>query len=124
MKRILVCGGRDYTDQERVFRILDKALDTFKEVIIIQGGATGADTCAKNWALSRGMLYDEYPAEWDRFGKRAGYIRNALMIDVGKPELVIVFPGGKGTDMMAKLAVDAGIQTFRIPNESMKEDTQ
>ena len=114
MKRILVCGGRDYKDQERVFKVLDKALEAFKELHIIEGGAPGADTCAKNWSLSRGITFDEYPAEWERFGKRAGYIRNAMMLDVGKPDLVIAFPGGKGTRMMIDLAKKANVNVREI----------
>ena len=104
MKRILVCGGRDYKDQEKVFDVLDKALDAFKEVHIIEGGATGADTFAKEWAESRSILYDEYPADWNKYYKRAGYIRNVQMLNEGKPDLVIAFPGDVGTKMMTDLA--------------------
>lgn len=114
MKRILVCGGRDYTDQRRVFEILDKALDAFKEVFIIQGGANGADLCAKMWAESRGIKYDEYPADWAKLGKRAGFVRNVQMLNEGKPDLVIAFPGGKGTRMMIDLANKANVNVREI----------
>ena len=104
MKRILVCGGRDYKDHRRVFEILDKALKAFGEVHIIEGGADGADTCARMWAESRGITYSEYPADWKKLGKRAGYVWNVQMLNEGKPDLVVAFPGGPGTEMMMKLA--------------------
>lgn len=114
MRRILVCGGRDFTDQERAFKILDQSLKTFKEVHLIQGGASGADLCAKNWALSRGIEFTEYPAEWDKYGKRAGYIRNTQMLNEGKPDIVVAFPGGKGTQMMINLAKAANVHVIEV----------
>lgn len=114
MKRILVCGGRGYNDQRKVFEVLDKALLAFKDVFIIQGGAIGADTAARRWAEDRSVQYEEYPADWERYGKRAGYIRNVLMLEAGQPDLVIAFPGGNGTKMMIDLAKKANVNVREI----------
>jgi hypothetical protein len=114
--RILVCGGRDFTDFEWMNFKLSQWIDFQpKEVVypltIIHGGARGADSLAGYWAKKFGYACEEYPADWNRYGKRAGPIRNAQMIREGKPDVVIAFPGGAGTMNMISQAVRAGIPT-------------
>jgi hypothetical protein len=110
--RILVCGGRDYNDDEMVRKVLLQYFS--KDLTIIQGEARGADYLAKMWAKNYGVEYESYPADWDKYGKRAGFIRNGQMLTEGKPDLVIAFPGGKGTEMMIMLAEKAGVPVRRI----------
>ncbi|MDE1874438.1 MAG: DUF2493 domain-containing protein [Candidatus Micrarchaeota archaeon] len=106
-KCILVCGGRDYSDVNRVYRVLDEFYDQYQAIgislRIVAGGATGADTIAENWARDRGVPCKVYPANWALHKKAAGPIRNAQMLKEGKPDLVLAFAGGVGTaDMIAK----------------------
>lgn len=77
-----------------------------KETIthIIQGEATGADTLAMLWAITRKIPHTTFPADWEAYGTAAGAIRNAIMLFDGKPQVVVAFPGGPGTDNMVKLA--------------------
>src|SRR3954463_11816842 len=99
---VLVCGGRSYGDKKAVNDVLDTLSARYGRLTIIQGGANGADRLARWWALRRPSvrLINE-PADWGRYGPAAGPIRNQLMIDEHKPELVIAFPGGNGTaDML------------------------
>lgn len=117
--RVLVCGGRTFND----YAFLDKSLSEVlmgRDVLpltIIQGGARGADWLAADWAERQGVDLEEYPANWDMYGKSAGYIRNAQMLREGKPDLVVAFPGGRGTDMMCELAAKAGVEVVRFyPN--------
>ena len=110
--RILVCGGRDYKDDRRVHEVLAKYFD--KDMTIIEGGANGADRSAQNWAKLYNVKLETFPADWDKYGKRAGFIRNGQMLKEGKPDMVIAFPGGKGTEMMAMLAEKAGVKVVRI----------
>lgn len=122
--RVLVCGGRDFgkcspgwRSPEHIFigEYLDKRLNPDNlplppdGLVIIAGAATGADTAAIDWAVVNWVSFVEYPANWQEYGKRAGYIRNKQMLEEGKPDLVIAFPGGKGTANMVKLARDAGV---------------
>lgn len=111
--RILVCGGREYNDQERVNKILDAAARALADrpVTIIHGNARGADQCADVWAKDRQVQVRPFPADWDTHGKRAGFIRNKQMLDEGKPHAVIAFPGGIGTRMMVGLAKRYNIPT-------------
>lgn len=104
--RILVCGGRDYTDKATVDYTLSEAQRYWfaTEFCIIQGGARGADALAKTWAVHRGICVLTIDANWDMHKNRAGHIRNKWMLDYGKPDCVIVFPGGSGTADMYKQA--------------------
>jgi hypothetical protein len=107
--RVLVCGGREYADQARVNAVLTPLLEQFPDLEIIEGGATGADTCARLWAQHQNVPVQTFPANWKLYGKRAGYIRNVQMLEEGHPDLVIAFPGGPGTGMMVNLADKANV---------------
>jgi hypothetical protein len=120
MKRILVCGGRDFKCREQLFQMLDTLAGVSDEeplgepVVIIHGAARGADSLADEWAVINWQTIEEYKAEWDKYGKRAGYIRNKRMLDEGKPDLVVAFPGGKGTAMMVDIATKAGVKVIKV----------
>lgn len=103
-KVILVCGGRDFNDYKRVCEVLD-SLEFDR---IIHGGARGADMLGDRYAKEKGIERIVYPANWSGLGKRAGYVRNALMLSHGDPDVVVAFPGGRGTKMMKELAEKAG----------------
>jgi hypothetical protein len=112
--RILVCGGRDYTDRARVERILDRVHSERGIAAIIQGAARGADQLAAEWGWDRGVTVCSYAADWQAHGKKAGAIRNQRMIDEGKPSAVIAFPGGTGTADMVRRSRDAGLAVWVI----------
>jgi len=110
--RLLVAGGRNYKDRERVFSEIDSIALNCDDLIIIHGSCpTGADNFADEWALENGVPCDAYPAEWQRYGRSAGPRRNQLMIDQGKPDMALLFPGGRGTKNMFDRLVKAGITT-------------
>lgn len=118
--RILVCGSR-YWDDEKIVHIV---LNGYYEpgVTVIDGMAKGADTFGYTWTQQYGEEYDinseRYPADWEQYGKRAGYLRNVQMLEEGKPDLVLAFSDdlkeSRGTSMMVKLAKDAGVPTYVI----------
>ena len=83
-------------------------------VIIISGHAKGADSLAEQWAKKREVSLEIYPAEWDVYGKSAGFMRNQQMIDEGLPDLVVAFSGGKGTVNMIKLSNQANIPLYNV----------
>lgn len=110
---ILVCGGRDYLDSARVNEVLSK-LHYERTISIIAGGANGADKLAVSWALLNNVPYREFKANWPLHGRKAGSIRNQQMLDEGKPDLVIAFPGGAGTTDMVNRARRAGLPILEI----------
>lgn len=111
--RVLVCGGRDYNDQERVNRALDSVNKKHRVVLVIHGAARGADMCAEQWAKSREVPYVGVPAEWSARGRSAGYHRNKAML-VWNPDAVVAFPGGRGTEMMIEIAEREGIPVWKV----------
>lgn len=109
--RILVCGGRDFDDERRVKRVLGDLQYKleFKPITIIHGAARGADNMAARWAYDNKVNVEAYPADWNKHGKPAGIIRNKQMLDTGI-DLVIAFPGGRGTAHMKRIAAYAGVE--------------
>lgn len=110
--RIIVCGGRGYSDKTRLREVLGGYLDHI--TVLIHGGASGADAMAAAWAHDHRVPVLAFRANWAENGLSAGPIRNQKMIDEGEPDRVIAFPGGKGTaDMVAK-ALAAGVPVIAI----------
>jgi hypothetical protein len=81
---------------------------------LIAGGARGADTLAYEWAQARGIPAVVYKADWAKLGRAAGPIRNQRMLGEGNPNLVIAFPGGRGTANMVRLAREAGVEVIEL----------
>lgn len=112
--RVLVCGGREYDDWRTICWALDQYARNKPPATIIQGGAKGADFLAKVWAKYMAVDCEEYPADWKKHGKAAGGIRNQQMLDEGKPDIVVAFPGGAGTADMIRRAKQAGVEVTQI----------
>lgn len=108
--RVLVCGGRDYKNVERITAVLKHL---HPSVTIIHGAAKGADTLAGGVAATQGLLVEAYPANWSAYGMAAGAMRNQQMLDTGV-DLVIAFPGGKGTADMTTRARDADVPVLVV----------
>ncbi len=83
--------------------------------VVIHGNAPGADSLAGEWARARGVPVEAYPAEWDLYGRAAGHLRNRQMLDEGEPDIVIAFPGGRGTADMKKQARGDCLPVLEIP---------
>lgn len=99
--RVLVCGGREFRDRNRVFAVLDALTPPVSTVI--HGAARGADALADEWARARGVPVERFPADWTRHERAAGPLRNARMLTEGRPDRIVAFPGGRGTaDMLAR----------------------
>lgn len=112
--KVLVCGGRDFNDAAHVFVMmteLHQSLGPF--TCVVHGAARGADTLAGIWAKQNDIEVREYPADWRTHGRAAGVLRNRQMLDAEHPDLVIAFPGGRGTDNMVKTARELGFSVIQ-----------
>ena len=101
---VAVTGGRDYSDVDHVYRVLDEV----DPGIVIQGGATGADRMARNWAILRKRQCVTW--HYVDAGKAGGPIRNRNMMESGNAALLIAFPGGRGTHDCIGAAYRFGVQ--------------
>ncbi len=121
--KVLVCGGRKYTDFRKVCDTLDKLHAKNPISLIVEGGAKGADTMARSWGGFHRVPVRTFPADWDNHGLAAGPIRNGQMLDEGKPDLVVAFPTNgklsesKDTANMVKQARAKKIKTIVITTE-------
>lgn len=113
MMRVLVCGGRDYTDKAFLWNVLD-GLGPPAVSEVVSGMAPGADSFAAEWAERFGFPLHKFPANWQTHGRAAGPIRNQQMLDEGKPDLVVAFPGGRGTADMVRRARQSGVPVMEI----------
>lgn len=117
--RVLICGGREFDDWAKFLDTMEdisdaRDFDTNQPIIIIEGGAKGADFCARLFAKYCGWVHEPYPAEWNKYGKAAGGIRNQQMLDEGRPDFVVAFPGGSGTADMVRRAKAAGVEVIEV----------
>jgi len=119
--RILITGGRRYSDGAQFNRVMAKRVSLDDE--LCHGGATGADLMCAVWATAHEVDCRRMPAQWKRFdGDRSeGYRRNRRMLLKFKPELVIAFPGGTGTANMVNIARRAQVRVIIIKPKMKKE---
>lgn len=118
MRRVLVTGSRNYDDKSNLF---DALADQYEPgMIVVHGGARGADTLAGEWVkkmqtLGYQVVAEVHPADWDRHGKSAGVIRNQDMVDAGA-DVCLAFPEGesRGTRHCMKAAKKAGIPVINF----------
>jgi len=107
-----VCGGRGYRDALKVAEAMEREIRPGD--VVVTGAATGADSLARAWAKAKGHQIIDVPALWNWRGfadvdRGAGHKRNAVIAALPL-RLMIVFPGGRGTDDMRKKALDATIE--------------
>lgn len=113
--RVLGCGGRDYGD----YPFVQETLDRFEITEVAHGAAPGTDSLVGRWGIHRRLKTIAYPADWDKYGKRAGPLRNLWMLADFQPELVVAFPGGVGTAHMVQIARAAEVDVFVATPESI-----
>lgn len=120
--RVLVCGGRDFDDVDFAVYHLETIHRDTPINTVISGMAQGADLIGWAWAKERGINVEEYPADWEQYGRRAGPIRNKQMRDEGCPDLVMAFPGGTGTEHMIEISEQANINTWISRNNYFRKE--
>lgn len=114
---MLITGGRTYSDAGTVARVLQSIHARRPVGLLVEGGATGADALGRRWAQSVGVPHRTHHALWNTpagFDAYAGRKRNVSMHDTERPDLVVAFPGGKGTSHMIAHAVSRGTPVLRV----------
>lgn len=119
---IIICGGRNYNDRKTLENALNRLKLKTPVILVITGGAKGADTLGRIWAEKNGIASTVINADWDRYGKSAGYLRNRSMATTlmrWKEEQldersigIVAFPGGRGTQMMTEIAAEMNIPVW------------
>lgn len=103
------------SERRRLYDVLDSWYRKYgQDLKIATGGAPGADILALRWAHEKKLKSVTFIAEWSRLGRAAGPIRNRRMLDEFKPDLVIAFPGGTGTEGLVNEAKARKIPVVRV----------
>jgi len=134
--RCLVVGSREFEDYETLCKVLDKILQNYEDVEIVSGGAKGADSLAERYAKEHGYALKVFPANWNKYGKSAGWRRNTEMhkyISTFPNRGVIAFYNGtsKGTAHNFELApkyenqlkIYNYIEKQFVPNPTVEEES-
>lgn len=122
--RVLVCGGRHFSDVPKLWRYLDDLLAREPERGIdeiiegasddVTGPYVGADYWAHQWAIARDVGTTRFHAFWKEQGPAAGPIRNQRMLDEGHHKIGLAFVGNRGTANMIEKAEAAGVRIERV----------
>ncbi len=109
---LAVVGGRNFKNWQMLHDTLTDFIRGHIVDEIVSGGAQGADTMAELFAFQHEIKFKEFPPNWEKYGKSAGYRRNKLIIN--RADELIAFPGGKGTYNSVQLAEKKGIPVHRM----------
>ena len=108
--RTVIAGGRDYHLTHKDYQVLEWLKHILPITEVVSGTARGADIAGEFWAQKQGLDVTQFPADWEQHGNRAGPIRNDKMAKFA--QAVVLFPGGRGTDNMARAAERHGCVVF------------
>ena len=110
--KVIIAGSREFKDYELLKKVCDEHLEGTDEFVIISGTARGADKLGEDYAIERGQSILRFPADWDKYGKSAGYKRNEEMAKVA--DMLIAFWDGesRGTKHMIDLATKYKLKTL------------
>jgi len=108
--KVIVAGTRTFDDYELVEKHLDFLLQNRKEVQIVSGGARGADALGERYGYSHKCMVKVFPANWDKYGKSAGYKRNEEMAQYADACIVFWDGESRGTKHMIDLATKYGLK--------------
>jgi len=100
--RVAIIGSRGFKDYTTVIKAM-KEFENIHGVVesVVSGGAKGADALAERYAKDNRLPITVYPAEWERYGKKAGYIRNKLIVN--DCDFVVAFWDGESTGTKSSL---------------------
>lgn len=109
--RVIIAGSRGFTDYSLLCQKMDHFLSqTEGQITVVCGGARGADSLGERYAQERGYEVAKYPAEWERYGKSAGYRRNAAMAENADALVAFWDQKSPGTRHMINLAKEKGLK--------------
>ena len=111
MFRVIIAGGRDFQDYELLARTMDHLLSNVHgQIVVVCGLAPGADSLGDQYAKAKGYEVHYFPADWAKYGRAAGPIRNEQMAQ--NADALVAFWNGisKGTKSMIELAQRYGLK--------------
>jgi len=114
MIKVIIAGGRDFQDWDKLVEVCDRVFKDYSTVEIVSGAANGADKLGERYANERGHQIKKFPADWDKYGKSAGYRRNAEMANYAGALIAFWDGVSRGTSHMINLAKEKGLKILII----------
>lgn len=113
--KVIIAGSRHMTQD---YTLIGAAVVSsgFEVSEVVCGLARGADTWGKEWAIIRSIPVKEFPADWDKFGKAAGSIRNGQMMEYADAAIVLIWDGSRGSQNMIDQMQKAKKPCFVVKN--------
>ena len=125
--RVIIAGSRNFNNYELLKKECDAFLSDKKEkynITIISGGARGADFSGEKYAQDEGFDLEIYPAQWDKFGKRAGYRRNEQMAEVADALIAFWDGSSRGTKHMIDIMNEKNLLVRVVEYETSNKTQQ
>lgn len=128
MFKVIICGSRDFTNydllKKKCDKILEKRKEKGEEIVIISGCSRGADTLGEKYAKENGYEVLRFPADWEKYKKRAGYIRNEKMAEEANACIAFLQDDKecKGTKNMISIARKKNLLIREITEKIKKEN--
>lgn len=119
--RTIIAGSREGANINHIYDAVEKSGIT--PTVVISGTARGVDRLGEEWAKDNSVPIERYPADWDKYGKKAGYLRNSQMAEIAEA-LIAIWDGiSPGTENMISLATKKKIfvYVYRIPNKYQRD---
>ena len=113
--KTIIAGSRDMTPTLEDVRTLNKFLTSISEVV--SGEAKGADKFGEDWAKAHGIPLKKFPAEWAKYGRAAGPIRNKQMAEYADQLVAFLYPDSRGTANMIKQAKKLGLKVYIVEKQ-------
>lgn len=108
--KVIIAGSRSITNTELLKEIIEKSKFDISEVVC--GDANGVDELGNQWAIENNLPVKHFPANWAKYGKAAGFIRNSEMAEYGDALIVLWDGFSSGTKMMIELAKKKSLSVF------------
>ena len=108
--RTIIAGSRACTHYDDLLRAIDAI--SWAPSVVLSGTARGVDRLGERWARESGVPIEQFPADWDQYGKSAGYKRNAEMAQNAEALVALWDFESRGTEHMIQLATKAGLVVY------------
>lgn len=106
--KIVVFGSRDFSSFDLLAKKLEYFLQNIQNPVILSGRARGADCLGEEYARRNSIPVELFPAEWEKYGKKAGFFRNKQMFDAADAGVAFWDGFSRGTKNMIDLFLQSG----------------
>lgn len=102
--RCIIAGSRNYNYMYKLEEVINTS--EFEITEVVSGGCRGVDQLGERWAREHNIPIKQFPADWQKYGKRAGPIRNRLMGEYADAGVILAYPDSRGSHNMLDVLME------------------